>query len=127
MVLERLVQLPGKGPAAGAKSIHFQLEMLKQVHEEVAERLIVLMVIGDVLTVREFAAGQDDWEISPVVGIGIAEIAPKENGGVVEESSVRLAPILESGKQGPEALHDLGFDALQLRDFGFVLTMMERL
>ena len=68
----------------GSEGVSFDSKVLQHGHEQIAERLVVLAVEGEVLAVAEAAAGQQDGKIGGVVDVCVPEIAAVENHGVVQ-------------------------------------------
>jgi hypothetical protein len=61
---------------------------LQHGDEEVAERLVVIALEGEVLAVLEASAGEEDGEVGVVVDVGVAEVAAVEDHGAVEQALV---------------------------------------
>ncbi|MEI7686893.1 MAG: hypothetical protein WCL32_17875 [Planctomycetota bacterium] len=63
---------PRDGPVARTERIHVGSEAPEELHVKVAERRVSLRVEGEVLSVAETAAGDDDRHVLIVVAAGVA-------------------------------------------------------
>jgi len=62
---------------------------------EIAQRRWVVEIKGEVLTVLEAAAGENDRHVPCVVTTGVAKVADEENHRLIEQARSRLAGNLE--------------------------------
>ena len=69
---------------AGAEAVDLHAEFLQHGDEEIAHGRVVFGVESDVLTVFKSTPCEQRGEVVPIVGVGIAEIATKENHRVVQ-------------------------------------------
>src|SRR4051794_98051 len=67
---------PTHGSPAGGKLVRLDSQALEHGDEEVGERVIVLLVEGEVLAVPEAAAGQEHGQVDVGVRVGAAHARP---------------------------------------------------
>lgn len=95
---------------------HLDAKALQHGDEQIGHRRVVLRVKGEVLTVFEPAAGEDEREVLIGVGVGVAEAASAEDLRVIEQGAAGLADLAEGLWKAAKGCH-LGFlDPAQLRD-----------
>lgn len=62
----------GHGAFAGGEVLGFDSLAVEEAHEEVWERVVFLLVEGEVLAVTEAAAGEEDGHVAVVMRAGVA-------------------------------------------------------
>ena len=51
---------------------------MKHAHKKIAERRVVMGIVGDVPAVVIATASKKNWQVSRIMGIGISKIATKK-------------------------------------------------
>ena len=92
--------------------------------EEVGKRRVVFRIMSGVVAVFVTAAGEQDGQVAPAVGGGVAEVGPKEDGGVVEQMTASFLHVLELGEKIAEHLELRRLDAGELLDLLLIATVV---
>ena len=111
---------------AGRKCVRFDAHVVQHADEEVGQRRVLSLVVCDVASVLVVAARQEDWQVSRVVGVCVAEIAAEQHCRVVEQRLAILPRFFQLIEQITEATYECCFDLHELRDSGRVLAMMRQ-
>ena len=69
---------------------------MQEGDKKIAERGVVFRVAGEVTTMLEASAGEEDGQIMPVVRVGVAEVTAVKNHGAVEQGFVGFLLRFES-------------------------------
>ena len=92
--------------------------------EEVGEGGVVVWIVRGVGAVLVAAAGEQNGQVAPAVGGGVAEVGPKEDGGVVEQMTVGFLHVLELGEEIAEHLELGRLDAGEFLDLLLIATVV---
>ena len=111
-------------PRAARELVRLDAHALQHGDEEIRQRLVVLLVEGEMLAVLEAAAGEDEREIRRVVGVRVGEVRAVEEHRVVEQRAVGFLHARESIEQAREAAELRFLDLLQLGDLRLVVAVM---
>jgi hypothetical protein len=106
-----------EGSRITPKGVGLDAHILQHGNEEVAERLVVIPLEGEVLAVLKAAAGEEDGKVGVVVDVGISKVAAVEDHGAVEEALSAFLFVGEVADEFPKKCHVLavgGFELLHL-------------
>ena len=77
--MRRLQKLPAQRPSALAEGFGFNAHVAEHCDEEIAQRLVVFLIVSNVLAMLESSAREEDREITGMVSVSIAEVAAEHN------------------------------------------------
>ena len=73
------------GSRTGLESVHGQAELLQDADVHIGQRVVVLLVKGQVLTMSKVSASQQHRHVAVTVIAGVAKITRQQNRGLVKE------------------------------------------
>jgi hypothetical protein len=98
--------------------------MLEHADVKIAEWRRTVGIKGEMLTMAETTAGEQDGQVLGGVAAAITEVAAEEDGGAVEQGSACIFGLTEFCQQATQGLERFGFDDLELRQFAGIFAMM---
>ena len=112
--------LPVQGAIALRKRFRLQSHAVEHRDKEVAQGSCVILLAGDIAAMLVASAGQEDRQVSRIMGVGVAEVAAEENRGIAKQRIRSFLLRLQLGQKTAETFHQGGLALLQLLDLGLV-------
>jgi hydrogenase nickel incorporation protein HypB len=117
---------PADGRPTGREGAGLDPHPLEHRNVEIRERIVVVRVKREVLTVAEASSSEEDREVDVAVTVGAPHAGPVENLGPVEEGFGTLVRLGQGGEEAVQRIELALLVALQLGDdLGTVAVMSD--
>ena len=106
--------------------VRFDTHPLEHAHKEIAQRWVVILVEGQMLTMLEASASQQNRHIFDTMPPCVAQVAAEENGRPVEQTFTVLPGLSELCQKGPQCFHFFQLKNFELSNLDGILTVVRQ-